>query len=382
MKRLSFRNMQPQNQKGVSPIDALFAMVIAGMIAVAVMQSILTWTQVRTVTADQDAATQQAQGIIAKTSSLDWQSLGFDPSAPAPTSVEGCPSATNLSFRPSLTINGNTYNTVELPAGTPNVDGLNQTSSVEVRGRKYCVQTDITWGNPATASTQPVSTYETKNVTVKVSWQDKNTNRTISVNSTRSPNIGEAIPGDLAQGTNAETTPIKSFAVTNASNDGSSGKICFTSVWNATSDTMNIVSSTTSSLYPATTVATLTSSDNGVEKCVNVSSTATQGFYGLTSNDSAGVKFKSIPQYQFPGSTLGLAGPTSLSWNSFPATGTTTYRVMSSTSSTLSNPTLVTQTTDTMYNVGTVTGTTWYWIESVNSNYVMTAKSNAISVTG
>lgn len=369
--------MKNQKQRGVNVIDAVFAMIIASMIAAAVTTSLGNWFNVRALTASQDGANQYAQGLIAKAASVSWDTLGFVPPAsePAPNEMGASCSPT---FRASATSAGTTHQTVILASGaTPSPD-LVQTSVAEVRGKKYCVQMDVTWNDDSNSAT-PASSYAAKNVSVKMSWDDKGAKRTITVNSTRSPNIGEAVPAGLSEGHDAETSPLQSFVINRADNDGTNGRVCFTASWKATTDTVSVVGSTSIGLSPESFNIPLTSANNGSQKCISTGVSPAYSYYGLKVSDSAGPKFVGTPSYQFAGSRLTKTG-NDLSWNTYPSSGTTVYRVMKSATSDFASPVLVKETSDSAYTITPGTAPMWVRVDTVNSNYTVTANSNAVSV--
>jgi len=371
------KKIHDMNQDGISPVDAIFAMIIASMVAVAVTMSLNAWFTVRTQTASQDGANQYAQGIIAKASAVEWDKLGFvaptvPPSQPYLTSDTSCPTA----FRPTAKVGDATLNTVTLTSGT-NPSGMAQTSVTQVRGQQYCVITDVTWGNPADSSTAPANGYGVKNISVKVSWVDKGTARSISVNSIRTPNIGEAVPAGISLGHNAEVSPIKSFNITKAYNDGTNEQVCYTADWNDTTDTITAVGSTATGLSPVAVSKVLSATDRTNEQCF-ANNNPSYSYYGLTVSDSAGVKFVGTANYQYPGSQLTVNGNT-LTWNAYPATGTTTYKIYESTTQTFTDPPIAT-TTDTTYTLNT-TSNIYVMVETDNSNYSVNAKSNIVAMT-
>lgn len=366
--------MKKQKQRGVNIIDAVFAMVIASMIATAVTTSLGTWFTVRTMTASQDGANQYAQGIIAKATSVPWDKLGFLPSDTAPSNLIGDSCSTE--FRPSVEIAGTTLKTVTLPDGMTPATGLEQTSVADVRGKKYCVITDITWNDGS--NSKPASSYGAKNISVKMSWDDRGTKRSVTVNSTRSPNIGEAIPTGISEGHDAEVSPVKSFSITKAYHDGTDAKVCYVADWNTTSDTVTAVGSTSISLTPASVTRTLANSHKNNEQCFTANNPS-YSLYGLKVGDSAGTKFVGNANYQFPGNKLTISGNT-LSWNSYPSSGTTTYRVYrSATPEFIDAP--IASITDTTYTFPEPTSPVWFMIETVNSDYTVKATSNTV-VTG
>jgi hypothetical protein len=375
MKQGSFRAFRSGDQRGVNIIDAVFAMVIASMIATAVTTSLGTWFNVRAMTASQDGANQYAQGVIAKASSVPWDKLGF--SVPDAT-----PSPANLmddlscltEFRTKAKIGDDELKTVILEG--EGATDLSQTAVAEVRGKKYCVITDITWNSPSDAGTKSAKSYGTKNISVKMSWQDRGTVRSITVNSTRSPNIGEAIPTGLSEGHDAETSPIKSFSITKAYHDGVDAKVCYVADWNDTGDVVSAVGSISPSFSPAATKTVLASGDRNNEKCFT-NNNPSFALYGLVVGDGAGSKFISAADYQFPGSKLTVSGNT-LSWNAYPASGTTKYKVYRSETAEFTEPAIATL-TDTTYVLETG-ATAYVMVETINSDYAVTARSNTATV--
>lgn len=363
--------MKKQKQKGVNIIDAVFAMVIASMIAAAVTTSLGTWFNVRTMTANQDAANQHAQGVIAKASSVSWDKLGFIPTEGSENLIDD---ACSTAFRSSVEVGDTTLKTVTLADGDTQATGLEQTSVAEVRGKKYCVITDITWNDGSTS--KPASSYGAKNISVKMSWDDRGVKRSIAVNSTRSPNIGEAIPTGISEGHDAEVSPVKSFSITKAFHDGTDAKVCYLANWNATSDTVTAVGSTSISLTPASVSKNLIASDKNNEQCFKANNPA-YSLYGLKVGDSAGTKFVSNANYQFPGSKLTVSGNT-LSWNSYPSSGSTTYNVYRSATPEFTESPIATV-TDTTYSFPEPTAPVWFMIETTNSDYSVKATSNTVS---
>lgn len=380
MKRLSLKAMRKKNQKGIDVVDALFAMIIASMIATAILQGLGNWFQIRSQTANQDAANQYAQGIIARTSAVGWDRLGFAggeastlPASPTVPSSVPCPT----SYRPTVTSGSKTYKTVVLPSGESNPVGLTQTSVAEVKGKAYCVTTDVTWQDTDVPSNHPVNSYEAKSITVNVSWDDGGSPKSISVNSLRSPNIGESIPSGISEGAASEASPIKSFEITRAYHDGTSGRVCFNANWETTGDTLRAVGAQDSNFSNIQTSMTLGESDKLQEKCLAYN--PDYAHYGLTVSDSAGMKFRSASDYQYPGSKLTATG-TKLTWNTYPSLGTTKYRIMKSNSADFSSPTQVAEVTDSTYTVEG-SGAVYIRVDTINSDYSVTATSNVVSVT-
>lgn len=379
MKRLSLEAMRSKDQRGISIVDALFAMVIASMIAAAVTTGLGNWYNIKVLTANQDAATQIAQGIIAKTSGVEWDKLGFNgegSSVPPGTSVPDCPTA----FRSEGDIGGSTFKTVMLPSGQPNAIGVSQTSVVESRGQKFCVITDVTWGNPAATGTEPVNSYGTKNVSVKVSWVNKGTPQSISVNSTRTPNIGEAIPTGISEGHDAEVSPLRSFTITKALHDGTNGKVCYTADWADTSDTIRAVGSSSPSLSPSSNDSVIDPSKKNVEECMTVGSAPSYAYYGLTASDNFGTKFVGMSKYQYPGSKLTITDR-KLEWNTYPSTGSTTYTIEQSDSADFSGSTVVVaEITDSTYTMTETSSASWLRVTTENSDYSVSAISNSVEL--
>lgn len=380
MKWLSSKSQKMKSQKGVSIIDALFAMVIASMIAAAVTTSLGTWFNVRNTSANQDAANQYAQGILAKTNALDWDKLGFDNSAPsiieADSSIPECPA----DFRTTAQVGNKTLKTVILN-GQPNPAGLAQTAVAELRGKKYCVLTDVTWNNAAASGNEMSSSSATKNISVTVKWMDSNNVRSISVNSTRSPSIGEAIPSGISEGRDAETSPIKSFSITKALHDGVNGLVCYRADWNDTSDVVSAVGSAGIGLSPVAVSAALSGDARNSEQCFTAGESPAYSFYGLTVGDEAGVKFVGGAEYQYPGSKLKAEGRT-LSWTKYSSTGTTKYKVMKSTNADFSNPEVLAETSDSTYEVAESADPVWIRVDTENTEYSVTANSNTIEIAG
>jgi hypothetical protein len=363
--------MKKQKQRGVNIIDAVFAMVIASMIAAAVTTSLGTWFSIRTMTASQDGANQYAQGIIAKASSVSWDKLGFLPTEGSSNLIDG---TCSTAFRSSVEVGDTTLKTVTLAEGDTPATGIEQTSVAEVRGKKYCVITDITWNDGS--ESKPASAYGAKNISVKMSWDDRGKKRSIAVNSTRSPNIGEAIPTGISEGHDAEVSPVKSFSITKAYHDGTDAKVCYLANWNTTSDTVTAVGSTSVSLTPSSVSKTLSASDKNNEQCFKANNPS-YSLYGLKVGDSAGTKFVSNANYQFPGNKLTVSGNT-LSWNSYPSSGTTTYRVYRSATPEFTEASIATV-TDTTYSFSAPTAPVWFMVETVNSDYSVTATSNTVT---
>jgi hypothetical protein len=277
-------------------------------------------------------------------------------------------------FRTKAKVGDKELQTVILADG--GATDLSQTAVAEVRGKKYCVTTDITWNVPSDSGTKSAQSYGTKNISVKMSWQDRGTVRSIVVSSTRSPNIGEAIPTGLSEGHDAETSPIKSFSITKAYHDGTDAKVCYVADWNDTGDTVSAVGSISPSFSPAATKTVLTSADRNNEKCFT-NSNPSYALYGLVVGDGAGSKFISTADYQFPGSKLTVSGNT-LSWNTYPASGTTKYKVYRSETAEFTEPAIATV-TDTTYVLESG-ATAYVMIETVNSDYAVTARSNVATV--
>lgn len=365
--------MKNQKQKGVNIIDAVFAMIIASMIATAVTTSLGTWFNVRSMTASQDGANQYAQGIIAKATSVSWDKLGFAVPEGAPETNE-LGASCNPAFRSSTGSGDSVLKTVILTGGATTPAGIKQTSVAEVRGKKYCVTTDITW-NDGFAGARDASAYGTKNISVKMNWDDRGTKRSITVNSTRSPNIGEAIPSGISEGHDAEVSPIKSFSITKAYHDGTDAKVCFVANWNNTVDTVTAVGSTAISLTPESVTQTLGSDDQNNEKCFTANDPA-YSLYGLKIGDSAGAKFVGNANYQFPGNKLTLSGNT-LSWNSYPSSGTTSYKIYRSATPEFTEAPIATI-TDTTYTFPEPTLPVWFMVETINSDYTVKATSNTV----
>jgi type II secretory pathway pseudopilin PulG len=380
MKRLSGKALKMKSQKGVSIIDALFAMVIASMIAAAVTTSLGTWFNVRNTSANQDAANQYAQGILAKTNALDWDKLGFDSTTPSiiepDSSLPECP----VAFRTTAQVGEKTLKTVLLN-GQGNPAGLEQTAVAELRGKKYCVLTDVTWNNAAASGNEMSSSSATKNVSVTVSWMDNNNVRSISVNSTRSPSIGEAIPSGISEGRDAETSPIKFFSITKAQHDGVNGLVCYRADWNDTSDVVSAVGSAGIGLSPVSVSTALSGEARNAEQCFTAGESPAYSFYGLTVGDEAGVKFVGGAEYQFPGSKLSAEGRT-LSWTKYSSTGTTKYKVMKSNNGDFSDPELLIETTDSNYEVPESEGAVWVRVDTENSDYSVPANSNVVEIAG
>lgn len=372
--------MRSLNQKGIDVVDALFAMIIASMIATAILQGLGNWFSVRTQTANQDSANQYAQGIIAKANSVEWAKLGFDgdnstlPEGTSAATINRCPTV----FRNEAKIGDKTFKTVTLE-GVDTPAGLAQTSVNTARGKDFCVLTDITWSKAEVAGDTPSTSYGSKTITVKVLWDDKGSEKSISVTSKRSPNIGEAVPSGLSEGSKAETSPIRSFSITKASNNGSTGRICYVGDWAETTDTVSLVRSLSNRLSPAAQSIALNDSDNRTERCMDVPTSVSEGYYGIAVSDSAGTKFVSFSDYQFPGSKVSAENAT-LTWTAYPWAGVTKHHIMKSTSADFSNPTLLTTTTETSYNLGTVAETMWVRVETENSEYAVRSYSDILEV--
>lgn len=368
-----------RNQKGVSIVDALFAMVIASMIAAAITTSLGTWFNVRNQTANQDAANQYAQGIIAKTASVEWSKLGFVKPV-EDSSVNLIGDTCKTGWRDQATIGGESFETVKLDSGT-NPNGIAQTAVAEVRGKKYCVVTDVTWKTRPSSPAAGSYSSGIKNVSVVVSWEDKGVPRSIAVNSTRSPNIGEAIPSGLSEVKESEVSPIKSFSITKAYHDGVVGKICYIADWNDTTDTVKVIGSVSKSLSPAYLSVVLASTDRGTEKCTDVPEEVIYGYYGIEVSDEAGRKFIGTAEYQFPGSKLSREN-LNLSWTAYPVAGATTYKVYKANNAEFSSGVLIATTTNTSYTLSEeVSAETWFRVDTENEKYSQTATSNVLHAT-
>jgi hypothetical protein len=265
--------------------------------------------------------------------------------------------------------------------GQGNPAGLEQTAVAELRGKKYCVLTDVTWNNAAASGNELSSASATKNVSVTVRWMDNNNIRSISVNSTRSPSIGEAIPSGISEGRDTETSPIRSFSITKAHHDSVNGLVCYRADWNDTSDVVSAVGSAGIGLSPAAVQTALSGDARNTEQCFTAGEAPPYSFYGLTVGDEAGVKFVGGAEYQFPGSKLSSEGRT-LSWTKYSSTGTTKYKVMKSTNGDFSEPELLIETTASSYEVPDFEHSVWIRVDTENSDYAVTANSNIIEVAG
>jgi hypothetical protein len=388
MKRYGLPLMQRQNQRGMNIMDAVMGMMIAAFLASALTTGLTSWFNTRSLASNQDSATQYAQGIVAKAKVGSWSSYGFPG---ASTTVPANVSDPKYAFCATAAYSGPggfraNVNGEKTVISDTQPAGISPVEVVVLRGQPFCVRTDITWSTPpaiGAADAKAHQAYGVKHITMKLSWKERGKPKSITVDSTRSPNIGEAVPSSINVNDQTVLTPAVSdqnFNITAARYNA----VSFGATWkNAVK--AELISSNAETFTNPTTLYTVPDPATNVLNWTKDYGTTipTNAYYRLILTDSIGL-VTPMDRYQFPGSKLTINQSTKLlSWNAYGGLGTPSYNIMMDDNAAFSSPSKLATVTTNSYTAPIFTGDRWFRIDTVNSKYDLPtpAMSNVAQLT-